>query len=274
MNSRAPLYYKVGEAARLTGVSASTLRAWEDQGLVVPVRSETGHRQYTIEHLAQLKRIQWYRSERGLNPAAIREALEAEGGLNSPDTEIEHERDKSADIGRKLRSLRHSSGKTLEQVAKAIGISTSVLSTFERTSSGLTFRGLHNLAHYYNTTVPKLSGECAEESLSVVKAGQWKHWPGTAPGITVQTLANGHNMMDCHRFVLAPGASSEGAYEHKGEEFLHVISGYLEVVLDGREVYELETGDSLYFQSRRLHAWRNRHDRETIILWVNTAPTF
>ena len=35
--------YKVAEAARLTGVSASTLRLWELQGLIEPDRTEGGH---------------------------------------------------------------------------------------------------------------------------------------------------------------------------------------------------------------------------------------
>ena len=47
MGSGEPVHYKVAEAARLAGVSASTLRLWETQGLVVPGRSETGHRQYS-----------------------------------------------------------------------------------------------------------------------------------------------------------------------------------------------------------------------------------
>ena len=44
MGSEEPVHYKVAEAARLAGVSASTLRLWEAQGLVVPGRSDTGHR--------------------------------------------------------------------------------------------------------------------------------------------------------------------------------------------------------------------------------------
>ncbi|MGO7522525.1 MerR family transcriptional regulator, partial [Rhizobium brockwellii] len=36
MNDNGPVRYKVAEAARLAGVSASTLRLWESQGLVVP----------------------------------------------------------------------------------------------------------------------------------------------------------------------------------------------------------------------------------------------
>ena len=62
-------------------------------------------------------------------------------------------------------------------------------------------------------------------------------------------------MMDCHRFVLAPGAASEGAYRHEGEEFMHVLSGRLELVLDSDQFFDLGPGDSLYFDSRIGHAY-------------------
>ncbi len=38
--------FKIAEAARMAGVSASTLRLWESQGLIDPVRTETGQRLY------------------------------------------------------------------------------------------------------------------------------------------------------------------------------------------------------------------------------------
>ena len=267
--------YKVAEAARLAGVSASTLRLWETQGLVVPERSATGHRQYTVADLARLKRISWFRAERGLNPAAIREALEAESAANdehwgAPSTEGNAD----LQVGRKLRSLRHAAGQTLEQVAGDVGIAPSVLSTLERTSQGVSVAVLHNLAEYFGTTVSSLSGEEEPQARALVRAGEWRNWPRTTPGVTVQLLAEGKNQMDCHRFVLAAGASSEGAYRHDGEEFVYVLSGRVEFVLDGDQFYDLHPGDSLYFESRRRHAWSNRHDGETILLWINTPPTF
>jgi len=267
------VHYKVAEAARLAGVSASTLRLWESQGLVVPGRSEAGHRQYSAEDVARLKKIAWYRAERGLNPAAIRESLEAENGAADGHA-AGGEGEAPQGVGRKFRALRHAAGKTLEQVAGDIGIATSVLSTFERTSQGVTFRVMHDLASYYGTTVSKLSGEDEAERRSIVRAGEWKFWPETSPGVTVQVLADGRNMMDCHRFVLSPGACSDGAYRHEGEEFIHVLSGRFEMVLDGDEFHELGPGDSLYFDSRRHHSWRNRHDGETVLVWINTPPTF
>jgi DNA-binding transcriptional MerR regulator/mannose-6-phosphate isomerase-like protein (cupin superfamily) len=263
------LRYRVTEAARLAGVSASTLRLWESQGLVVPERSSTGQRRYNSEDVKRLKRISWYRAERGLNPAAIREAMEVgqpAGGSSEP----------ASGIGRKLRRLRHASGKTLDQVSAAIGITGSTLSTLERTSQGVGFKTLHELAEYYGTTVSRLSGEQAGdgEPDALVRAGKWRTWPMTTPGLTVQLLAEGRTMMDCHRFVLAPGTASEGAYRHEGEEFVHVLSGRLEVVLDGDKFFELGPGDSLYFESARNHSWRNREDGVTVLLWINTPPTF
>lgn len=177
-------------------------------------------------------------------------------------------------VGRKLRSLRHAGGKTLEQVAGDVGIAPSVLSTLERTSQGVSVAVLHNLAEYFGTTVSSLSGEEEPQSRTLVRAGEWRNWPRTTPGVTVQLLAEGKNQMDCHRFVLAPGASSEGAYRHEGEEFVYVLSGRAEFVLDGDQFYDLYPGDSLYFESRRRHAWSNRHDGETVLLWINTPPTF
>ena len=73
---KSAIRYKVAEAARLTGVSASTLRLWELQGLIEPDRTEGGQRTYTDRHLEQLKRIQWQRAEQGLNPAAIKAGLD------------------------------------------------------------------------------------------------------------------------------------------------------------------------------------------------------
>ncbi|WP_018237360.1 MerR family transcriptional regulator [Ensifer sp. BR816] len=275
MSGPGNIRYKVAEAARLAGVSASTLRLWETQGLVVPGRSATGHRQYTEADLARLKRISWFRAARGLNPAAIREALEAEGAANDdPVPGPSTEGNADLQVGRKLRSLRHAAGKTLEQVAGEVGIAPSALSTLERTSQGVSIAVLHNLAEYFGTTVSSLSGEEEPQARALVRAGEWRNWPRTTPGVTVQLLAEGKNQMDCHRFVLAPGASSEGAYRHEGEEFVYVLSGRVEFVLDSDQFYDLHPGDSLYFESRRRHAWSNRHDGETILLWINTPPTF
>lgn len=207
---RYPVRYKVAEAARLAGVSASTLRLWESQGLVVPFRSETGHRQYSAEDVARLKRISWFRAERGLNPAAIREALETEeGSAAGPDN---GEPSASSDIGRRLRSLRHAAGRTLDQVAADMGMTSSTLSTLERTSQGVSFKTLHDLADYYGTTVSRLSGEEREDVPALIRSGEWRAWPATRCGSTSAANSFFSVASDCSTVTPCSG-TGKGAWK-------------------------------------------------------------
>jgi DNA-binding transcriptional MerR regulator/quercetin dioxygenase-like cupin family protein len=261
------LKYKVAEAARLTGVSASTLRLWELQGLIEPDRTEGGQRTYTDRHLEQLKRIQWQRAEQGLNPAAIKAGLDQDGSGTAS-------RAKAVAVGKRVRALRQAQGRTLADVAVKAGVAVSALSTFERTSQGLSVKVMHDIATALGTSVSALSGTGEGNTKRLVTSGSWSSWPQTMPGVTVQLLAEGRNQMDCHRFVLAPGASSEGAYKHEGEEFIHVLKGQLEISLGSEEYYHLHAGDSLYFKSSVHHAWKNIDTNETVLIWINTPPTF
>lgn len=262
----------------MAGVSASTLRLWEAQGLIEPIRTASGQRLYSREQLDRLQEIAWLRREKGLNPPAIADRMRREDALApqavaAPTAGAASARE--VPVGLKMRRLRQATHETLEDVAQATAIPVSVLSTFERTSVGLSFKTLHELARHFGTTVAAISGqEDHDERESLVRSGEWATWPPTSPGVTVQALARGQTLMECHRFQLAPGASSEGTYEHEGEEFLHIISGSLEIVLDGDKFFVLEAGDSFYFESRRPHAWRNASGQETVVVWINTPSSF
>lgn len=274
-----PIRFKIAEAARMAGVSPSTLRLWETQELIQPIRTLSGQRLYDRALVERLKTIAWLRSEKGLNPAAIRESLREEFAVDHEASEPAGSRDipelAEIPIGQKVRRLRRDAGKTLVAVAEATAVSVSQLSTFERTSQGLSFAALHGVANLLGTTIASLSGqERGEGRESLIRAGAWPSWPPTSSGVAIQVLAEGRNQMECNRFQLAAGASSEGAYSHEGEEFLHVLAGRLEIVLDGDKFFELNVGDSFYFESRRPHSWKNSSDAETVLIWINTPATF
>ncbi|TWD50691.1 helix-turn-helix protein [Agrobacterium vitis] len=269
-------HLKIAEAARMAGVSPSTLRLWEQQGLVDPLRTPSGQRLYDAALVERLKTISWLRSEKGLNPAAIKQALMVDDATDRADEVTEEGREAGdISIGMKVRHLRKEAGLTLETVARATGTTVSMLSTFERTSQGISVTALHNVARHLGTTIAALSGQGkSRKGASLVRDGQWTTWPTTASGVTIHVLADGNNQMECHRFDLAPGASSEGAYQHEGEEFIHVLAGGLDVILDGDQFHTLRVGDSFYFESTRLHSWRNNFDGPTTLIWINTPATF
>lgn len=273
-------HLKIAEAARMAGVSSSTLRLWEQQGLVDPLRTPSGQRLYDAALVERLKTISWLRREKGLNPAAIKQALTLDDTADRlgdrPEDVAEEAREATElSIGMKVRHLRKEAGQTLEAVARATGTTVSTLSTFERTSQGISVTALHNVARHLGTTIAALSGQGkSRKGASLVRDGQWTTWPTTASGVTIHVLADGNNQMECHRFDLAPGASSEGAYQHEGEEFIHVLAGGLDVILDGDQFHTLRVGDSFYFESTRLHSWRNNFDGLTTLIWINTPATF
>ncbi len=62
--------YSIGEFARLCGINATTLRAWQRRyGLLKPLRTDGGHRQYSDDDVQQaLKILDWVK-KRGCRSA-------------------------------------------------------------------------------------------------------------------------------------------------------------------------------------------------------------
>ena len=125
----------------------------------MPERSATGHRQYSDGDVAQLKRISWFRAERGLNPAAIREALEAKRANSTADRPLMAS---NAAIAGRAQAAGACATQPARRWSRWPAISASPLRFSRRWSARRrAFRSpsLHNLAEYFGTTVSSLSGE-------------------------------------------------------------------------------------------------------------------
>src|SRR5581483_5812378 len=68
-------YLTVGQTARILGVSPSTLRLWENVGLISPARSAGRYRLYSSDLLDVLKRIKYLRDVKKLSVPGIRQML-------------------------------------------------------------------------------------------------------------------------------------------------------------------------------------------------------
>jgi len=258
-------YLKIGDVARLVGVSPSVIRSWESLGLTRPRRTESKYRLYSAGDVKILKRARFLRRVRGLNAPAIVQLLKREGLVRpTPDGA-------GGAIGARLRQLRIRQGLPLAHVAKAAGISVGFLSAIERSQMSASIGTLRRLARFYKTNILDFFDPAESNSRLVRPSGRKVLEAG--PGVRMELLAWGNTVMEPHLFRIAPKAGSGESYTHEGEEFLHVLRGELQLALDGEE-FRLKSGDSFYFESATPHRWKNPGRSETWVLWVNTPPTF
>jgi DNA-binding transcriptional MerR regulator/uncharacterized cupin superfamily protein len=259
---------KVGAVAQRLGVSASMVRSWEKLGLAKPVRSQSKYRLYTNDDLRVLRRAIYLRRVLGLNAPAILNQLKQEGLLNHRAAGPAEEQ---SSIGPRFRKLRLQRGESLSTVANAVGVSIGFLSNLERSQSGASISIMRKLAQYYGLNILDLFNPI-DGTGPLVRPQDRKSLEG-GPGVHMELLASGKITMEPHLFRVAPGAGSGESYSHEGEEFLYLVRGRLEIELAG-EQFELRAGDSFYFSSKTQHRWTNPGKSETLILWINTPPTF
>lgn len=264
------LLLNIRKTAEAVGVSASVLRLWERRGLVVPEKTRSGHRRYAQEDVSRIRDIRRLRSLQGLNLAAIAAILgvDGSGGAGGGPPAATRE------LGRRLQALRARHGMTLREASRKTGLAPSFVSSIEHGVGQPSVASLQKLARCYGTTVSGLTARRTRSAGKVIRAGRYRVLPMLGEGIKIEQLAEGRLAMDCQRFTLASGAGSQGQYAHEGEEFIHVLSGRFEITLAGRERYRLGPGDSMYFESSAFHAWRNPGTDVTVLLWINTPPTF
>jgi DNA-binding transcriptional MerR regulator/quercetin dioxygenase-like cupin family protein len=256
---------KIGEVAEVAGVSASVIRSWEKLGIIRPVRSDSKYRLYTNDDVRVLKRARYLSRVRGLNAPAIVELLKTQGMVKTP-------RDGAASaMGLRLRSLRVSRHLPLAEVAAAVGISVGFLSAIERSHMSASVGTLRKLARYYKLNILDFFDPAQSNPYRVRPEERKRLDAGT--GVKMELLAWGNTVMEPHLFTIAPGAGSGESYSHEGEEFLFVLRGRLDIALEGQS-HHLRTGDSFYFESNTPHTWRNSGKTATVVLWVNTPPTF
>src|SRR5437588_7600923 len=181
MASSTKAYLKIGDVARMVGVSPSVIRSWESLGLTHPHRSESKYRLYTADDVKLLKRARFLRRVRGLNAPAIVELLKREGLVRSSPNGA------AAAIGARLRQLRIRRGLSLAPVAKAAGISVGFLSAIERSQMSASIGTLRRLARFYKTNILDFF-DPAESGRRLVRPNERKVLEA-GPGVRMELLA-------------------------------------------------------------------------------------
>src|SRR3982751_5634190 len=200
-------FLTVGQTARFLGVSPSTLRLWENVGLVSPARSNGRYRLYSPDTLKVLKRIKYLRDVQRLNMPGIKREL-------GPAAPARVRADKRA-LGPLLRKMRQRREIGLTVAAAQAGISAGFLSSLERSQANASVANLQRLATAYGTTVMELFQTPAHHG-RLVKPNE-RRVLEVHPGVRMELLSSGAPMLQSMLFRVAPLAGSDGAYSHQGE---------------------------------------------------------
>ncbi len=285
--------YKISDIAEITGTAPSTLRQWEQHGLLTPDRTAGGQRLYSEDDLETVRHIKRMREVQGLNLLAIRSVLRpsvsapsdsasaaTESAINNANAD-NSAADKAAALsgstGDRLRALRREAGLSVRTVAERTGLPASFISTVERTSRGASVASLQKLANCYDLSVLELmrapdAATVADDG--VVRAADARIMPMFGQGVTLHQLTENATLLSGQKWIFEPGSASGGSYRHEGEEFLYVLEGQIQILLDANSEFTLGPGDSITFDSRRPHGWRVPGPSRAVVLWINTPPTF
>jgi transcriptional regulator with XRE-family HTH domain len=180
-------------------------------------------------------------------------------------------------VGGRIRELRKAQGRTLHDVASAVGISVSYLSQIERDVSRLPIGVLKRIAdvlgvHMHWFFHAGAEGPAGERDF-IVRAGNRRNLTFTGLGIIEELLSpNLSGPLELLISTIHPGADSE-FYSHDGAEAGVVIDGMLELWI-GERHFRLGVGDSFAFTSTEPHRCANSGKQPVRVLWVITPPHY
>lgn len=182
-------------------------------------------------------------------------------------------------VGAEIRGLRRARDTTLAELSEKTGLSQGYLSQVERGISQPSIKALHSISRALGVTISWFFSKTSDENEdhlrdTVVRANRRRKLAFSS-GITDELLSpNLDRQIELLRCIFPPGsASGEESYSHQGEEAGFILSGSLTLWIDDHKV-ELEEGDSFAFQSDRPHRYANTGDRETIVIWAITPPSY
>src|SRR4051812_46073365 len=179
-------------------------------------------------------------------------------------------------VGQRIRDLRRTRAMSLETVAARTDLSIGFLSQIERGLSSPSLRVLATLADVLGVGLAGLFG--AQETTGAApdaivtrehqraKLNLWR------TGISKQLLspAGSEGRLNLFLVHMEPGGSTgDELYTHDGEEAGLVLEGAMTLTVDA-ETWQLKSGDSFRFASRRPHRFSNpAEDAKAVVLWVN-----
>ncbi|OGT96074.1 MAG: Cro/Cl family transcriptional regulator [Geobacteraceae bacterium GWB2_52_12] len=164
-------------------------------------------------------------------------------------------------IGAKIKTLRREKKMTLQDVANETGFSTALISQIENNNVSPPIATLSRIAHFFDVKIGFFFNESEEEcQFEVLRGNERTVIPkvvsqdGTNHGYFYESLSvrKKNKKMDPFLLTLNEKVTNTDTYSHNGEEFLFVMKGTAELLLDDKLII-LNEGDCVYFDANLKH---------------------
>lgn len=175
-------------------------------------------------------------------------------------------------IGERIKRKREQIGLQLNELAKKVGISSSALSQIEKAKAFPTIITLKNIAEHLNSTVGELIGENESENMPLVRRKEVRLIGTNEFGTDMYALSNQelNKLMDTFMLRFPEKSNSLGMFgKQSGQIYCYMLKGELQFELD-HQTYNLEEGDSIYFNARRNFRFLNESKYTAELLCVTS----
>lgn len=176
-------------------------------------------------------------------------------------------------VGQKIRTVRKEKGFTLEVLATRTGLSKGLLSQVERGISQPSLESLWRISKALESNFSYFFEEIDHNYVHIVRKEKRRQLVLPDSTGTYSLLSTGRNArIGMLEVKLQPGEETrDQLVQSEGEECLVVISGGIQVKM-GEETFELNEGDSVYFDNAQSHVIANTGKEMAVLIWSVTPP--
>ncbi len=178
------------------------------------------------------------------------------------------------ELGERIKRLRLSRDLTLKEVERKAKVSATHISEIERGLTSPTVGAMSRIAMALGVPASRLIERDILPGASVVRGRERRTLVDPDSGARFVSLSGPiqRSRMSVVEVQLPPEpAGGVARVVHRGEEFVHVQRGVVEIVIEtGRHI--LKEGDSIHFRPRAEHTFRNIGDGPARLLWVARPP--
>jgi transcriptional regulator with XRE-family HTH domain len=175
----------------------------------------------------------------------------------------------SVNVAVSLRELREARGISMRALATRSGLSANALSMIERGKTSPSVSTLYKLADALGVSITAFFGqEDAKKQIIFLKSDERPRMSFTRGVFEGLGGSQFSGRVEPFVLTLESGASSGPRnIVHSGHEFVFCLRGKLEYYVD-KEFFQLEAGDSLLFESKLKHRWKNPGSTVTTALVI------